>query len=121
MIEARVTGAQPAEAEGVVELGSDAWMALHLLDRVVVGVEEEPRLEQVEDIVRRMGAALSAVTAERDALEQAAQAASVALCNASEWICREVEAGTKSATFWSIRLNENAALLRAAMAAKEGV
>lgn len=76
--------AQPAEADGVVELGSDAWMALHLLDRVVVGVEEEPRLEQVENIVRRMGAALSAVTAERDELRYRLEAASEWATMASE-------------------------------------
>ncbi|MGA4640593.1 Lar family restriction alleviation protein [Stutzerimonas stutzeri] len=56
--------AQPAEAEGVVEMGSDAWMAMHLLDRLDVSADEEPRVQQVEEIVRRMGAALSAVTAE---------------------------------------------------------
>lgn len=60
---------QPAEAEGPVEMGSDAWMALHLLDRLDVSADEEPRVQQVEEIVRRMGAALSAVTAERDRLE----------------------------------------------------
>lgn len=59
---------QPAEAEGPVEMGSDAWMALHLLDRLDVSADEEPRVQQVEEIVRRMGAALSAVTAERDRL-----------------------------------------------------
>lgn len=59
---------QPAEAEGSVEMGSDAWMALHLLDRLDVSADEEPRVQQVEEIVRRMGAALSAVTAERDQL-----------------------------------------------------
>jgi len=62
--------AQPAEAEGSVEMGSDAWMALHLLDRLDVSADEEPRVQQVEEIVRRMGAALSAVTAERDRLRE---------------------------------------------------
>lgn len=65
--------AQPAEAEGPVEMGSDAWMALHLLDRLDVSADEEPRVQQVEEIVRRMGAALSAVTAERDRLRKAAE------------------------------------------------
>ena len=60
---------QPAEAEGPVEMGSNAWMALHLLDRLNVSADEEPRVQQVEEIVRRMGAALSAVTAERDRLQ----------------------------------------------------
>lgn len=60
---------KPAEAEGAVEMGSDAWMALHLLDRLDVSADEEPRVQQVEEIVRRMGAALSALTAERDRLE----------------------------------------------------
>jgi|GEM_PF-5467892 len=64
--ELRAILAQPAEAEGSVEMGSDAWMALHLLDRLDVSADEEPRVQQVEEIVRRMGAALSAVTAERD-------------------------------------------------------
>ncbi|MHB0763826.1 hypothetical protein ACYCFC_05500 [Stutzerimonas sp. NM35] len=59
---------RPAEVEGAVEMGSDAWMALHLLDRLDVSADEEPRVQQVEEIVRRMGAALSAVTAERDRL-----------------------------------------------------
>ena len=62
--------AQPAEVEGSVEMGSDAWMALHLLDRLDVSADEEPRVQQVEEIVRRMGAALSAATAERDRLLQ---------------------------------------------------
>ncbi len=65
--------AQPAEAEGSVEMGSDAWMALHLLDRLDVSADEEPRVQQVEEIVRRMGAALSAVTAERDRLREEAE------------------------------------------------
>lgn len=65
---------QPAEAEGPVEMGSDAWMALHLLDRLDVSADEEPRVQQVEEIVRRMGAALSAVTAERDGLAAARMA-----------------------------------------------
>jgi hypothetical protein len=64
--------AQPAEAEGVVEMGTDAWMALHLLDRMDTSADEEPRVGQVEEIVRRMGAALSAVTAERDRLQEQA-------------------------------------------------
>jgi hypothetical protein len=60
---------QPAEAEGAVETGSDAWMALHLLDRLSVDSSDELRVMQVEGIVKSMGAALSAVTAERDRLE----------------------------------------------------
>ena len=64
---------QPAEVEGSVEMGSDAWMALHLLDRLDVSADEEPRVQQVEEIVRRMGAALSAVTAERDAAQKDAE------------------------------------------------
>lgn len=59
--------AQPAEAEGVVDTGSDAWMALHLLDRLSVDSSDELRVMQVEGIVKSMSAALSAVTAERDA------------------------------------------------------
>lgn len=61
--------AQPAEAEGAVEMGSDAWMALHLLDRLSVDSSDELRVMQIEGIVKSMGAALSAVTAERDRLE----------------------------------------------------
>lgn len=57
--------------------------------------------------------------AEVEALRNASQLAASDLCKASDWICREVDAGTTSATFWAIRLNENAAQLRAAMAAKE--
>ena len=34
--------------------------------------------------------------------------ASGTLRKASSWICREVEAGTKSATYWAIRLRETA-------------
>lgn len=59
---------QPAEAEGVVDTGSDAWMALHLLDRLSVDSSDELRVMQIEGIVKSMGAALSAVTAERDRL-----------------------------------------------------
>lgn len=63
--------AQPAEAEGVVDTGSDAWMALHLLDRLSVDSSDELRVMQIEGIVKSMGAALSAVTAERDRLQAA--------------------------------------------------
>ncbi|WP_312669682.1 Lar family restriction alleviation protein [Stutzerimonas nitrititolerans] len=62
--------AQPAEAEGVVDTGSDAWMALHLLDRLSVDSSDELRVMQVEGIVKSMSAALSAVTAERDRLRE---------------------------------------------------
>ena len=65
--------AQPAEAEGVVDTGSDAWMALHLLDRLSVDSSDELRVMQVEGIVKSMSAALSAVTAERDRLREDAE------------------------------------------------
>ena len=58
--ELRAIRAQPAEAEGAVEAGSDAWMALHLLDRLDVDSDDELRVQQIEEIVRRMGAAMDA-------------------------------------------------------------
>ena len=76
--------AQPAEAEGVVEMGTDAWMALHLLDRMDTSADEEPRVGQVEEIVRRMGAALSAVTAERDAANSRLHEVAVACATAEQ-------------------------------------
>jgi Lar family restriction alleviation protein len=83
--------AKPAEAEGAVEMGSDAWMALHLLDRLDVSADEEPRVQQVEEIVRRMGAALSAVTAERDRLQQF-EAAYNEWHDKTEWVQKTAEA-----------------------------
>lgn len=77
--------AQPAEAEGSVEMGSDAWMALHLLDRLDVDSDDELRVQQIEEIVRRMGAALSAVTAERDRLLQF-EAAYMEWQDKTEWV-----------------------------------
>lgn len=83
--------AQPAEAEGEVEMGSDAWMALHLLDRLDVSADEEPRVQQVEEIVRRMGAALSAVIAERDMLRGTVEAAYEWL-DKTEWVQKTAKA-----------------------------
>ena len=103
--------AQPAEAEGV-EMGSDAWMALHLLDRLDVSADEEPRVQQVEEIVRRMGAALSAVTAERDRLRDAAG-------KAIAWLDAE-QNGSGVGINRRLKLCRDAEnSLRAAMAAKE--
>lgn len=52
---------------------------------------------------------------ETEVLRKAAEQVSSDLCKASDWICREVETGTRSATHWAIRLNEGAAHLRDAM------
>lgn len=60
----RAPAAQPAAEQSapgeVVQLGSDAWMALHLLDRLNVDADDDMRVQQVEEIIRRMNAQLAA-------------------------------------------------------------
>jgi hypothetical protein len=58
--------------------------------------------------------------AENEALRDSASTAVVELNKAAAWICREVEAGTKSATHWAIRLGNNAKALEAATG-KDGI
>ena len=81
--------AQPAEAEGAVEMGSDAWMALHLLDRLSVDSSDELRVMQIEGIVKSMGAALSAVTAERDRLLKDSERLDFMLSNTNRKVVAE--------------------------------
>ncbi|MGN8276794.1 hypothetical protein [Pseudomonas sp. SMN5] len=53
--------------------------------------------------------------AENGLLRQLAIDTGLELRKASSWICREVEAGTKSATHWAVRLRESADKIDAAM------
>ncbi|MDF3188051.1 hypothetical protein [Pseudomonas paracarnis] len=53
--------------------------------------------------------------AECDLLRKLASDTGQELRKASSWICREVEAGTKSATHWAVRLREKADQIDAAM------
>lgn len=53
--------------------------------------------------------------AESEALRKLVTDTALELRKASGWICREVEAGTKSATHWAIRLREKADQIDAAM------
>lgn len=57
--------------------------------------------------------------AENGLLRQLASDTVLELRKASSWICREVEAGTKSATHWAVRLREKADHIDAAMAQGE--
>lgn len=58
--------------------------------------------------------------AENEALKKTAGDVSVELYKAIGWICHEVEAGTKSATHWAIRLGSNAKALEAALTKDKG-
>ncbi|WP_278405835.1 hypothetical protein [Pseudomonas rhodesiae] len=53
--------------------------------------------------------------AENDLLRKLTIDTGQELRKASSWICREVEAGTKSATHWAVRLHEKADQIDAAM------
>lgn len=53
--------------------------------------------------------------AEVERLDKLLMGAVGTLRKASSWICREVEAGTKSATYWAIRLRETADQIDAAL------
>lgn len=53
--------------------------------------------------------------AENEVLRKLASDTGHELRKASSWICREVEAGTKSATHWAVRLREKADQIDAAM------
>lgn len=53
--------------------------------------------------------------AENEALRKLVSDTAIELRKASSWICREVEAGTTSATYWAIRLREKADQIDAAM------
>ncbi len=55
------------------------------------------------------------VKAENELLRIQASACAKELRKASSWICREVEAGTTSATHWAIRLRASADQIEAAM------
>jgi hypothetical protein len=53
--------------------------------------------------------------AENELLRRLVSDTGLELRKASSWICREVEAGTQSATHWAIRLREKAGLIDAAI------
>lgn len=93
-----------------------------LLGQVAVTVRgpEEPKSRHgFSDIPSRV----KVVVAERDQLKAENELiraligdAATNLRKASAWVCREVEAGTRSATHWAVRLRERADRLDAAMA-----
>ncbi|MBY8953849.1 hypothetical protein J1G36_18315 [Pseudomonas carnis] len=86
---------------------------LEARSRLMLGVEierdqllaEVAGLKTGYEAFERVNAELKA---EVERLDKLLIDASGTLRKASSWICREVEAGTKSATHWAIRLRETA-------------
>jgi len=60
-------------------------------------------------------------TGKVDALKSLASATGIEIRKASDWICREVETGTKSATHWAIRLIDKADQIDTALSKEGGV
>jgi predicted nucleic acid-binding Zn-ribbon protein len=73
-------------------------------------------LRESEDLVEHLQDKRTELQREVEMLRKAAGDASAELYKAVGWICREVEAGTKSATHWAIRLGSSAKVLEAAIA-----
>jgi len=76
-----------------------------------VSAENSSLRSQMEAVQRGAGQ----LAEENEALRKLSGDTGNELRKASSWICREVEAGTQSATHWAIRLREKADLIDAAM------
>lgn len=76
-------------------------------------------LAECYGVMGKLGADNEQIKAEGELLRHQLAACSKELRKASSWICREVEAGTASATHWAIRLTTNADQIDAAIG-KEG-
>lgn len=64
---------------------------------------------------RALEADLDQLKAEGELMRHQLSACAKELRAASDWICREVEGGTRSATHWAVRLKTNADQIDAAM------
>lgn len=77
-------------------------------DMAQIEVMRDQLRAQVEEQLPRLIDENHKLRAELDAIRGQEAATALELRKASSWICREVEAGTTSATHWAIRLRERA-------------
>ena len=114
------------EGEWVQAMDYDAAQSEIAALREELAESEDKRrtfAKQVSEGIDKLEAKLTAaeqrnavIEADKELLRHQLTAAANELRRASSWICREVEAGTTSATHWAIRLRTNADQIEIALA-----
>lgn len=83
---------------------------------VIAEIDQTSRhCEIIGNLLERVVVERDQLKADNRLLRHQLAASALELRKASSWICREVEAGTASATHWAIRLRTNAEQIDAAI------